>query len=83
MNTNDQNRPTEPNYCALCGHAPCLWLNYSTHYTDPQPYTIERHEHLEMMKRIDALTDSQRRDALMFLSGNVDMMNLAMKMVAR
>lgn len=77
------NRPTQPSYCAQCGFAPCLWLNYSAHYTDPQPFTLERHEHLAMIARIDALTDQQRRDALVMFSSNIDMMEQAMLMVTR
>ena len=78
----NENRPTPANYCAICGER-CLWTNFSQHYTDPQPWTVERHEHVVIISRIDALTDSQRRDALVFLSGNVQMMEAALHMVQR
>ena len=77
------NRPTEPDYCAQCGQTPCLWIGFSDHYTEPLPLTLAHYEQRQMCERIEALTDTQRRDALLYLSSDIDMMERALHMVIR
>jgi hypothetical protein len=82
-NFGNPNRPTGPDYCAGCGRAPCMWTAYSQHYTDPQPHTLERHNHIVMIARIDAMTDSQRRDLLVWFSSQEETMDRGIRFVTR
>ena len=78
------NRPTSAGYCAQCGYSPCLWLTFSRHYTDPQPLTREQYETRAIAERIDALTNEQRRDALVFISGgNAELLQRALAFIKR
>lgn len=84
--TDNRNRQTDWNYCANCGMAPCLFEDPAkcTRYMQTQPITLQQHETHLIVSRIDALTDTQRRDALVYLSGrNDESMNDAIRMVTR
>ena len=77
-NYGNPNRPTEPDHCFNCDTAPCIWIGYRTDTvlknraatckTAPRPITLQEHMIENRTRRIDALTDDQRRTDLMFLT---------------
>jgi len=67
------NRPTGETYCANCGFTPCRLTDVPgytcTELHQPEPITPFTHETHLACDRIDSLTDSERRDALVYLTG--------------
>lgn len=89
-NYGNPNRPTPAGYCASCGRESCLWydehgtLIYSTDYHQPAPITLEQHGTHETRALIDTLTETECRDALMYLSGrSSEFLTQAIRIVKR